>query len=90
MDIANVKKKILASGLFETPTEVRVKDLTEVKMRSLECDHKGADTRWLIHILMFPYSYIIVHCCDTENIHYSACLLFKAESQGKNCVFEKK
>ena len=66
-----------------------VKDLAEVEMRSLECDHEGVDTRLLMHILMSPYSYIIVHCCDTENIYYSACQLFKAGSQGKNRVFEK-
>ena len=66
-----------------------VKDLAEVEMRLLECDHEGVDTRLLMHILMSPYSYIIVHCCDTETIHYSAYQLFKAESQGKNCVFKK-
>ena len=90
MVIANGAKETVAYGLFETPTEVRVKDLTEVEMRSLECDQEEADTHMLIHILMDPYSYIIVNCCGTENIYYSACLLFKAESQGKNCDFEKK
>ena len=45
MVIANGAKETVTSGLFETPTEVRVKDLTEVEMRSLECDHEGADTR---------------------------------------------
>ena len=38
---------------------------------------------------MSPYSYIIVHCCDTESIHYSAYQLFKAESQGRT-VFLKR
>ena len=88
MVIANGAKETVTSGLFETPTEVRVKYLTEVEMRSLECDHERADTHLLIHILMSPYSYIIVHCCD-RHIHYSACQLFKVESQGKNCVFGK-
>ena len=89
MVIANGAKETVASVLFETPTEVRVKDLTEVEMRLLECDHERADTPLLIYILMSSYSYIIVHCCDTETIHYSAYQLFKAESQGKNCVFKK-
>ena len=88
MVIANGTKEMVASGLFETPTEIRVKGLTEVEMRLLECVHEGANARLLIHILMSPYSYIIVHCCD-RHIHYSACQLFKVESQGKNCVFEK-
>ena len=66
MVIANGAKETVTSGLFETPTEVRVKDLTEVEMRSLECDHEGADTHLLIHILMSPYSYNIVHCCDRK------------------------
>ena len=35
-------------------------------MRSLECDNEEVDTRLLIHILMSPYSYIIVHHCDTD------------------------
>ena len=83
------QKERVASVLFETSTEVSVKDLTEVEMKSLECDHERADTPLLIYILMSSYSYIIVHCCDTETIHYSAYQLFKAESQGKNCVFEK-
>ena len=68
MIIANGTKEMVTSGLFETPTEVRVKGLTvtELEMRSLEWDHEEADTRLLIHILMSPYSYIIVHCCDTD------------------------
>ena len=63
MVIANGTKETVASGLFETPTEVRVKDLTEVEIRSLECDHEGADTHLLMHILMSTYSYNIMHCC---------------------------
>ena len=45
---------MVTSGLFETPTEVRVKGLTELEMRSLEYDHEEADTRLLTHILMSP------------------------------------
>ena len=66
MVIANGTKETVTSVLFETPTEVRVKGLTDFEMRSPECDNEEADTCLLIHILMSPYSYIIVHYCDTD------------------------
>ena len=78
----------MTSGLFETPTEVRVKGLTHFEMRSLECDNEEADTRLLIHILMSPYSYIIVHYCDTDIFIILLANYLKLKSKG-NCVFEK-
>ena len=90
MVIANGTKEMVTSGLFETPTEVSVKGLTvtEIEMRSLEWDHEEADTRLLIHILMSPYSYIIVHCCDTDIFIILLANYLKLKANEKT-VFEK-
>ena len=54
MVIATGAKETVASGLFETPTEVRVQGLSEADLRSLECDHEEEDTCLLINILKSP------------------------------------
>ena len=80
----------MSSGLFETPTEVRVKGLTDFEMRSLECDNEEADTRLLIHILMSPYSYIIVHYCDTDIFVILLANYLKLKAKGKTVFLKRK
>ena len=80
----------MTSGLFETPTEVRVKGLIDFEMRSLECDNEEADTRLLIHILMSPYSYIIVHYCDTDIFVILLANYLKLKAKGKTVFLKRK
>ena len=88
--IANGAKETVASGLFETPSEVRVKGLSEAEIKSLECDHEEADTRLLINILMSPYLFIIVHCCDTDVLIILLANYLKLKVEGKTVFLKRR
>ena len=56
---------VIVTGAFENWKEVCSNYLLDAVIQLLECDHKEADTRILLHVIRFNASCFVIDCNDT-------------------------